>query len=357
MKKALALILTLVMVLGVVACGQKQAEPAQTQTQTQTQAEPQAQAGEVDWSKEKKFTLKLGHEQPDGHPYDMGAKKFAELVEQYSGGSIHVDVFPQSSLGNAAAMAESVDMGTLDFSSVFSIQLESFCPDLGVLTLPYCFSSWDHCFAALDGDFGTKLKEACLKTSNIRILDFWANGLAQVHSTTEIRTPDQMAGKKFRIQTGATYAALSEALNAVTTPMALKEVYAALQMGAMDCQLQTIVNIDKQAFYEVAKYYTEINMCFNTNPFIMSNETWNKLSANQQEAVMKAAREACVYEREQLIGSMDSSMEKAVAGGLQVIKLTDAELQQWRDACTKVYENPNFSSLMPLFEEAQTYKK
>ena len=57
----------------------------------------------------------------------------------------------------------------------------------------------------------------------------------------------------------------------------------------MNCQLQTIVNIDKQAFYEAAKYYTEINMCYNTNPFIMNNDAWNKLSANQQAAVVKAS--------------------------------------------------------------------
>ena len=353
MKKALSLILAMLMMFSLVACGEKTNDD---KTNDGNDLSAVTDLEGVDWSQEEKFSLQLGHEQPDGHPYDMGAKKFAELVEEYSGGTVHVEVFGSSSLGGAAAMAEAIDMGTLDFASVFSIQLESFCSDIGVMTLPYCFSSWEHCFNACDGEFGEKLKASCLNTSNIRILDFWANGLAQVPSTTEIRTPDQMVGKKFRIQTGASYAALSDALGAVTTPMSLNEVYAALQLGAMDCQLQTIVNIDKQAFYEVAKYYTEINMCFNTNPFIMSNDTWNKLSANQQAAVVKASREACDYEREQLLASMETSMEKCVESGLQVIALSDEELQQWNDACTKVYENPNFEALMPLFEEAQTYK-
>ena len=299
--------------------------------------------------------LQLAHEQPENHPYHYGAVQFAELLKEYSGGELEVTIFPNGTMGKASALAESVSMGTMDFASIFSIILEAYAPEFGVLTLPYCFSNWDHCFKVLDGPIGDELK-ATVEKKGIKVLTFWTNGVAQFNANVEIRTPADIKGKKLRIQEGPSYAAVSKALAAVTTPMSFGEVYSALQLKTIDAQMQTINNVYSAKFFEVAPYFTKIDMNFNTNPFIMSMDTWKSLSPKHQEVVMRAAQDAAVKERAYHAEDTQKCLDAVAAEGGTVIDLTPEQLQQWRDVCEKVYEDPQFKSLMDLFGRIQAQK-
>jgi TRAP-type C4-dicarboxylate transport system substrate-binding protein len=45
-------------------------------------------------------TIKFANQNAKGHPIVMGMEKFAELVEQKSGGKMKVNVFPGGALGS-----------------------------------------------------------------------------------------------------------------------------------------------------------------------------------------------------------------------------------------------------------------
>jgi tripartite ATP-independent transporter DctP family solute receptor len=299
--------------------------------------------------------LQLAHEQPQDHPYHYGAVQFAELVKEYSNGEMEIEIFINGTMGKASALAESVSMGTMDFASIFSIILEAYAPEFGALTLPYCFSSWEHCFKVLDGPIGDELK-ATVEPKGIKVLTFWTNGLAQVNSNILIRTPDELRGKKLRIQEGPSYAALSNVLGAVTTPMSFGEVYSALQLKTIDAQMQTINNIFYSKFYEVAPHFTKIDMNFNTQPFIMSMQTWNSLSAEHREIIQKAANEAAIRERAYHAEDTQKCLDQTAANGGNIIELSAEEMQQWRGVCQKVYEDPQFAGIMGIFNRIQTEK-
>lgn len=299
--------------------------------------------------------LQLAHEQPEIHPYHVGAMEFAKLVKEYSKGQMEVTVFPNGTMGKASALAESCSMGTMDFAAVFSIILEAYSPKFGVLTMPYCFRDWSHADKVLDGPIGDELK-ASVESKGIKVLAFWRNGLAEVHSRMPIRTAADMKGKKLRIQEGPSYAALSKALGAVTTPMSFGEVYSALQLGTVDAQTQTINNIYASKMFEVGKYFTKINMNFNTQPFIMSMQLWKSLTPEQQDIVMRAARGATKAERAYHVKDTKTSYDGFVKGGGKVIELNKTELQQWKDACKPVYKDPQFAGVMEIFNRIQKQK-
>ncbi len=299
--------------------------------------------------------LQLAHEQPEIHPYHVGALEFAKLVKEYSKGEMEVTIFPNGTMGKASALAESCSMGTMDFAAVFSIILEAYSPKFGVLTMPYCFRDWNHADKVLDGPIGNELK-ASVESKGIKVLAFWRNGLAEVHSRMPIRTPADMKGKKLRIQEGPSYAALSKALGAVTTPMSFGEVYSALQLGTVDAQTQTINNIYASKMFEVGKYFTKINMNFNTQPFIMSMQLWKSLTPKQQDVVTRAAQGATKAERAYHVKDTKTSYDGFVKGGGKVIELNEAELQQWKNACAPVYKDPQFAGVMEIFNKIQKQK-
>ncbi|MDO5115629.1 MAG: TRAP transporter substrate-binding protein [Synergistaceae bacterium] len=299
--------------------------------------------------------LQLAHEQPEIHPYHVGATEFAKLLKEYSKGEMEVTIFPNGTMGKASALAESCSMGTMDFAAVFSIILEAYSPKFGVLTMPYCFSNWDHADKVLDGPIGDELR-ASVESKGIKVLAFWRNGLAEIHSRMPIRTPADIKGKKLRIQEGPSYAALSKAFGAVTTPMSFGEVYSALQLGTVDAQTQTINNVYTSKMFEVGKYFTKINMNFNTQPFIMSMQLWKSLTPEQQDIVTRAARDATKAERAYHVKDTQTSYDGFVKGGGEVIELSEEELQQWRDVCKPVYEDPQFAGVMEIFNRIQKQK-
>ena len=296
--------------------------------------------------------LQLAHEQPEIHPYHIGAVEFAKLVKEYSKGEMEVTIFSNGTMGKASALAESCSMGTMDFASVFSIILEAYSPKFGVLTMPYCFRDWDHSDKVLDGPIGDELK-ASVESKGIKVLAFWRNGLAEVHSRMPIRTPEDIKGKKLRIQEGPSYAALSKALGTVTTPMSFGEVYSALQLGTVDAQTQTINNIYASKMFEVGKYFTKINMNFNTQPFIMSMQLWKSLTPEQQDIIERAALGATKAERSYHVKDTQTSYDGFVKGGGKVIELNKAELEKWKDVCAPVYKDPQFSAVMEIFNRIQ----
>ena len=64
----------------------------------------------------KERTLKLGLQNPKGHPLEQGATRFAEIVAAKSGGKLKVNVFPGGVLGGDAATVSALQGGTVEIT-------------------------------------------------------------------------------------------------------------------------------------------------------------------------------------------------------------------------------------------------
>ena len=99
MKKLISLCLAMTMLLGsMVGCGK---------TPTSSSGNPSnSEGGGLGTPQTFKFGLTVA----STHPYSIAAQNFAELVEEKSGGNMTVDLYYDSSLGDDAALMESMQM-------------------------------------------------------------------------------------------------------------------------------------------------------------------------------------------------------------------------------------------------------
>jgi TRAP-type C4-dicarboxylate transport system substrate-binding protein len=102
-----------------------------------------------------------------------------------------------------------------------------------------------------------------------------------------------------------------KSLGAKPTPMAFSEVFTSLQNGTIDAQENPLALIKSASFYEVQKYINKTEHVRSWIYLTLSELTWEKLSADDQKAVMEAAARAQKYERElfnadeqQLVGEL-----------------------------------------------------
>ncbi|RZJ20394.1 MAG: TRAP transporter substrate-binding protein, partial [Haliea sp.] len=61
-------------------------------------------------------TIKMGLQNPKGHPAVLGGEKFAEIVAAKSGGKLKVQVFPGGTLGSDVQTVSAVQGGTVEMT-------------------------------------------------------------------------------------------------------------------------------------------------------------------------------------------------------------------------------------------------
>ena len=102
-------------------------------------------------------TFKFALQNPKGHPLEIGAQKFAELVAAKSGGKMKVNVFPGGTLGGDAANVSALQGGTIEFVQLNSGILASQVKAFEVYDFPFMFANAKEADAVVDGPFGQKL--------------------------------------------------------------------------------------------------------------------------------------------------------------------------------------------------------
>lgn len=319
MKKVLALALTLAMAFGLVACGNSDSSSGSGGS---------GNSGET-------VTIQLGHGQTEAHPYHLGAVKFAELVDEYTNGTVQVEIFPNGTLGAERDMVEGVSMGTVNACITTNAPLTNFNADFNVFEFPYLFTNREEAHKVLDSEFGQNLM-AELEDINIIGLAYFENGFRNISNNKhEIKTVEDLAGLKIRTMESEIHLAAFQAMGANPTPMNWGEVYTALQQGTIDGQENPAMAILDGKIYEVNQYLSITEHFYSPAELLISADLFNSLSAEQQEAIKKAAAEACEYQREQAGEFNQSKLDTLEENGMLI---TEVDKTSFQEATQVVYD-------------------
>jgi tripartite ATP-independent transporter DctP family solute receptor len=286
----------------------------------------------------KERSFKFALQNPKGHPLEMGATKFAELVAAKSGGKLKVNVFAGGTLGGDAQNVSALQGGTIEFVQLNSGILASQVKDFEVFDFPFMFANGKEADAVVDGPLGQKL-HAKLLDKNIVGLAYVELGFRNLtNSKKAINTVDDIAGLKLRVIPNAINIDWVKALGANPTPLAFPEVYAALEQKAIDGQENPLSVIVANKFFEVQKHLALTNHQYNPQSLIMSKKVFDTLSATEKKIIQDSATEAAAYERkvnrEKAAGDLDALKK----GGMQVTELSAAEQAKLRDKLKPVIE-------------------
>ena len=242
-------------------------------------------------------TLKLGHIAEPENPYGQGADHFANLVKERTKGEVIIQVYPSSQLGNQRDLVEGLTFGTVDMTLTGTAVLGNFIPEVAVFDLPFIFRDIPHAYKALD----TVGMDLCKKGEGrgMMTLAIWENGVRHMtNNKRPIKTPEDMKGLKMRVMEQPVYIEMMKALGASPTPMAMSELYTALQKGVIDGQENPLAHIATKRFYEVQKYISLSGHTYASEPLLISTSSWKKLSPEQQQIVRQAALDTRDWQRE-----------------------------------------------------------
>ena len=111
-------------------------------------------------------------------------------------------------------------------------------------------------------------------------LDWWDNGIRHTtNAKKSIETPADFSGMSIRTPADPVTVDIFQALGAGTEQISFGELYIALQQGVVDGQENPLTNIASSKLFEVNKFISLSGHKWESSPFLMSQITWTRLSA------------------------------------------------------------------------------
>lgn len=279
--------------------------------------------------------IKLAHVVNEQDSFHLAATKFKELTEKYTNGEVKVTLYPNAVLGDERTLLERMKMGIVDAAIITNGPFINFVPKFGAIDLPFLFRDPEHAYAVLDGPIGNQLFAEAEK-QGWKGLAWAERGFRNLtNSKHPVNSPADMKGLKIRLMQNPIYVDSFKALGANAVPMAWTEALTALQQGTIDGQENPLNVIVSFKLYDSQKFMTITRHAYAPAPLIMSMVTWKKLKPAQQEAVMKAAKEAAQFERDFNNANEAQWMKDLAAKGM---KIATPDLKLFLAAVQPVYK-------------------
>jgi TRAP-type transport system periplasmic protein len=296
-------------------------------------------------------TLRWAQQNSMEHPQGLGAKKFADLVEQKSGGKIKVRVFPGGQLGGDLQNVSALQGGTLDLMVLNAGLLVGIVKDFAVLDLPFLFNTAQEADAVVDGPVGTKLFDK-LPEKGLVGLGYFELGFRNVtNSRRPIAKAEDFQGIKLRVLQSPLFIDLFNTLGANTVAMPFPEVYTALEQRVIDGQENPVTVIFDTKFQEVQKYLSLTRHIYNAQSVIMSKKTWDRLSDEEKKIVQDSLNEAEAYQRQVSREKSLQVLEDLKKAGMQVNEVSPQEIARIREKIKPVIDKYAKEAGEPLMAE------
>jgi TRAP-type transport system periplasmic protein len=302
-----------------------------------------------------KFALKLGHAVNTTDGQHAAAVKLAELVKERTKGEVEITIFPANQLGNDAAMINGVRGGTIDIVSSGASNFNGIVANTAAMELPFVFRSAQHAYGVLDGPIGTGVLNE-LTPHGLKGLAYWENGWrAFTNNKRPIRTPDDAKGLKIRSTGNPYHIQAFKLLGMNPSPMAIAELYTALETGTFDAQEHPINVTWSSKFYEVQKHLTISNHVYSPLMLVMNKAKFDSLPAGHQAIVVQAARDAATYQRQLNAGNAAKVVAELKKSGMQIVENVDmAPFQKIvSEPIAKAFAEKNGPALLQAIEAAK----
>lgn len=256
---------------------------------------------------------------PVGDESYVTAQAFAERVKEYSQGEIEVQVFHSGSMGGEKDTVQAVKLGSIQVVTCGLLPVTMFTQDYAFFDGIYVFKDFEHFKRVWDGKPGQGIKEILLK-NNLRSMGVYQRGVRQLGADKAVKTPADAKGLKLRVPQIPSWVKVFQALGFLPTPVALSELFTALQTGVVDCAEGPPSQMVSYKYNEVQEYLIMTSHNISVAMLLVNERWFQKLDADTRDIVERAAKEAieagATYTRE----NTEKQVQQLLDGGMTLVE-------------------------------------
>lgn len=333
MKKVVSLLLVIVMILSLAACGSKGSDSGS----------PGSNSGSPGSDSEKPINVKVATLAADETPINQFVYKFEEEVDRLLPGRFEWTNYINGAMGNEREIGEAVINGDVQASIPACSVMASVIP-LTTTILQDCFFLFhgvEHMYQCLDAGYRDAMDQDYEKNGGVNVGYLYYTSQEIGNTKKPVKVPDDLKGLKIRCYESAAPFAFLKGVGAIPVTMAWGELYTAMQQGTIDGVYTSRNSFGSSGkLAEVNKYHTLLEATTTGWALTFNKEWFDALPADAQEAFMQAGKVAEEWARyEGSVGLSKTDLEFFEECGVEVYQPTDAEMELWK-AAAKEYSWP-----------------
>ncbi|WP_221931036.1 TRAP transporter substrate-binding protein [Telmatospirillum sp. J64-1] len=302
----------------------------------------------------QQVTFRSSDTHPADYPTVQAVEFMSEILKKETDGRLSIQVFHSGQLGEERDTVQQTQFGVIDMLRVNLALLNNIAPITRVPGLPFLFRSEEHMYKVMDGEIGQEIMKA-LEPHGLVGLAYYDSGTRNFYNSRRpVRTLEDMKGLKIRVQQSDLFIDTMRALGANPTPMPFGEVYSGLQTGVIDGAENNWPSYHSTRHFEVSKYYSLSGHTMAPEILVMSKRSWDKLSAEDQELVRKAAQESVAKMRELWKEREAQSREAVIAAGAEIHEVDmDAFMKAVEPVYAKHVTDPQMQDMVERIRAVQ----
>jgi TRAP-type C4-dicarboxylate transport system substrate-binding protein len=281
--------------------------------------------------------LKASHQFPGGKG-DVRDDMVQMIAREVKAANVGLDiqVYPGASLFKPNDQWNAMVNGQLDIS-LFPLDYASGkVPTFSATLMPGLIRSQDRAKRINNSEFMKEIRAEIEKRGVIVLSDAWFAG-AMASKDSCIVKPADLQGAKFRAA-GPTFAAMWQAAGASIVSPPSNEIYNAFQTGVITATDTSLGTFASTRLYEVTKCLTAPGnnaLWFMYEPALMSKKNFQRLTKEQQDAVIKAGKDAQAFYEKKADQVNEEAIKVFKDHNVKIVTLSDDEYKAWLDLAKK----------------------
>jgi TRAP-type C4-dicarboxylate transport system substrate-binding protein len=285
-------------------------------------------------AQDKPVALKFASWVPAQHALNPALVAWGESLKAASGGTLTATMFPSEQLGKAFDHYDMARDGIADFSYVNPGYQPGRFPIFAAASLPFMINNAKAGSAAIDAWYRAY---AAKEMKDVHFCFAFAHDPGAFHSRKKIVLPTDIKGMKVRPAT-STVGQMITLLGGTNVQASAPESRDMLERGVAEAITFPWGSVMLFGIDKVVKYHMDVPLYATPFVWVMNNDKYNALSANQKKAVDSH----CTSEWAEKVGSawadfeISGRVKLAADPNREVYKLTPEQLAAWKQAVAPV---------------------
>jgi TRAP-type C4-dicarboxylate transport system substrate-binding protein len=280
-----------------------------------------AQAAEV-------TELRYATAAPEKTPWGAFMIKTNAVAEKAAEGTLKINVFYSSALGDEQTALRQVVRGRIDMSGQSNTATSLVVPEISLLAAPFLFPTPKLSDCVFDNHVG-EIFGPMLEARGLILISYVEVGYASVFSTVPIPTVADVKGVKMRIPPSNNMTFFYRETGAAGVPLGVVDMIPALKTGQVKAISTSTVYGVAIGLHKLGKYVIAGNTgVHDVGTVTVSKKTWKKLGKKQQNAIMLTANYRNDL-RKSIRGAQKALLGKAAKEGADVLEVSGDVLKSW----------------------------
>ncbi len=282
---------------------------------------------------EEGITLKLGTLAPEGSPFDLIIR---DMGEQWKKSGVKLQIYPGGVLGDEPDIVTKMRLGQIQVGVLTVMGIAKIDKGVQALCVPMMYKDY------AESDYVRKkmepVLEARLLAKGFKVLNWGEAGWVRFFGKKPIMTPEDLKKEKFFVWgDDADTMKIWNSAGYSPVPLAVTDILPNLQTGLINAFDTTPVSALSFQWFALALHMTDIKWAPLLGANIITLKAWNKIPAEDQAELLKAAATAGVRFKSEIRSGEQKAIEVMKTKGLIVHDVTPEQYQQWETMFQGVY--------------------